>query len=396
MKLLGATLWLLLLLAAYWIGSNAAARIGPAAASTTSFEAALDHRDPLARSFQISRFLSGVEAQGIDDVAEAVEAEGHRFDRQEHRLLMAAWVPIDPDEAALWAFSRPGILRERAADAALEALGYSSAPRALFFLESMKDRNLSDSLHLSVVRGWARSDYRDELSDYLAAQPPSVYRQQALAALANEILKGGPDELIGWVDSIDAEPNSSFKRTAFQKAAHALAQRDPPRAASWVEEHLSRPYALRAPNVVARSWAEKDTGAAMSWLVSLPQESTQKDRVGPMFSQWLGRAPRSAENWIRAEPPSEARDPLIRIIIRSEFERRPAVAMEWAHLLHDPTVRKRVQISAGRSWYRKDPDTFMAWLPEGGLEQDVRDLILNAPMRQQFRSQDQPEREPTS
>jgi hypothetical protein len=26
---------------------------------------------------------------------------------------------------------------------------------------------------------------------------------------------------------------------------------------------------------------------------------------------------------------------------------------------------------------RKDPDAFMAWLPESGLEAQVRDLILN-------------------
>ena len=69
--------------------------------------------------------------------------------------------------------------------------------------------------------------------------------------------------------------------------------------------------------------------------------------------------------------------------------------MEWAHLLHDPTVRTRVQTSAGRSWYRKDPDAFTAWLPDSGLEKQVRDLILNTPMRHELRGADQLEREPT-
>ena len=393
MKPLAAIVWLLLLVGAYRFGAEAPERTEPESASGTSFEAALDHRHPLSRSFDISRSLLGVDVQGIGDVVEAVEAAGHWFSRQEHRLLMAAWVPIDPEEAVIWAFSRPGMLQERAAEAALEALGYFDPGRARPVLRSLEDHTLADFLHLPMVEGWARSDRRDELDEYLAAQPPSVYRQRATAALANEILKGGPDELIAWVDSIEADPENAFKRTAFQRAANALAQIDPVRAARWLDEHLGRPYAMRAPNVVARHWAETDPAAAMSWLVSLPEKSTEEDRTKRIFIRWLNRDAKSAESWVRAAAPSDAVDPLIRVIIRRDFDRRPALAMEWAHLLHDPGVRKRVQISAGGTWHRKDPDAFLAWLPDSGLEDPVRDLILNTPMGHRFRGPDALERE---
>lgn len=396
MKPLAATLWLLLLVVAYRLGADSPARTGPAATSRTSFEAALEHRDPLARSFGISRFLRGVDAQGIGDVVEAVEAAGHWFDRQEHRLLMAAWVLIAPDDAVFWALSRPGLLQDRATETVVEALGHSDLERALYVLDSIEDRSRADFLHLHMVQGWARSDRRDELVEYLAGQPPSVQRQRATTALANEILKGGPDELIEWAETIEADPRTAFKRTAFQRAANALAQLDPVRAARWLDEHLGRPYALRAPNVVAQRWAQTDPAAAMSWLVSLPEESTEEDRSKSMFAQWLSRDGKSAESWVRAEAPSEAVDPLIRVIIRRDFDGRPALAMEWAHLLHDPIARTRVQTSAGRSWYRKDPDAFLAWLPDSGLEKQVRDLILNTPMRHELRGADQLEREPTS
>jgi hypothetical protein len=395
MKLLGAILWLLLLVGAYGLGAEAPARTETVSTAGTSFEAALDHRDPLSRSFGISRFLRDLDAQGIGDVVEAVEAAGYWFDQQEHRLLMAAWVPIDPDEAVVWAFSRPGILQGRATETALEALGYSDPPRALHVLQSVEDRDEADFLHLNMVQGWARSDHRDELVEYLASQPRSVYRQRAAAALVNEILKGGPDELIEWVDTIEADPRNAFKRTVFQRAADALSQLDPARAARWLDEHLGRPYAFRSPNLVARHWAEKDPAAAMSWLVSLPKESSEEDRTKSMFAQWLNRDARSAESWVRAEAPSEVVDPLIRVIIRRDFSRRPEVAMEWAHLLHDPVVRTRVQTSAGRSWYRLDRDAFLAWLPDSGLEKQVRDLILNTPIRHELRGADPPEREPT-
>jgi len=395
MKPLAAILWLLLLGVAYRLGADSPARAVPGASSGVSFEAALDQRDPLSRSFAISRFLRGVDAQGIGDVVEAVEEAGYWFDQQEHRLLMAAWVRIDPDEAVLWALSRPGLLWDRAAAAALEALGYFDPERALYVLQSMEDRVGADFLHLAMVQGWARSGRRDELVEYLAGQPPSVYRQRATTALANEILKGGPDELIEWIDTIEADPSSGFKRTAFQRAANAMAQLEPVRAARWVDEHLGRPHALRAPNVVAQRWAEKDPAPAMSWLVSLPKGSTEEDRSERIFTEWLNRNRRAAESWVRAEAPSGRVDPLIRVIIRREFDERPAHAMEWADLLHDPVVRTRVQISAGRSWYRRDPDAILAWLPDSGLEKRVRDLILSTPVRHEFPGAGQLERGPT-
>ena len=393
MKLLGAILWLLLVVGAYRLGAESAARTKPVVTSTTSFEAALGHSDPLSRSFEISRSLRSVGVEDVGDVVEAVEAAGYWFDRQEHRLLMAAWVPIGSDDAITWAFSRSGMLQDRAEEAALEALGYSDPVRALYVLQSIEDHNRADFLHLHMVQGWARSDRKDELVEHLAGQPPSVYRQRAAAALANEILKGGPDELIEWVDTIEADPGNAFKRTAFQRAANALAQLDPVRAARWIDEHLGRAYAFRAPNLVARRWAEKDPAAAMSWLVSLPKESTEKDRTKRTFTDWLNRDAKPAESWVRSAAPSAAVDPLVRVIIRRDFDRRPALAMEWAHLLHDPIVRTRVQTSAGRSWYRRDRNAFLAWLPDSGLERQVRDLILNTPMRHPLGSADAPKRE---
>ncbi len=270
MKLLGGILWLLLLLGAYALGAGFPARTEPAVASTTSFEAALDHTNPLLRSFGISRSLRAMDAEGVDDVVAAVEAAGFWFDRQEYRLFMAAWVPIDPDEAVIWAFSRPGMLQDRASEAVLEALGYFNPSRALHVLQSIEDRDRADSLHILMAQGWARSDFRDGLAEHLVGQPASLYRQRATAALTNEILKDGPEALIAWVDTIEADPGNAFKRTAFQRAVNALAEIDPVRAARWVDEHLGRPYAKRAPNTVARRWAEEDPAAAMSWLVSLP------------------------------------------------------------------------------------------------------------------------------
>ncbi len=62
------------------------------------------------------------------------------------------------------------------------------------------------------------------------------------------------------------------------------------------------------------------------------------------------------------------------------------------HLVHDPVVRTRVQTLAGRAWFRRDHDAFMAWLPESGLENQVRDLIQNTPTRDELEAARQLER----
>ncbi len=72
MKLSGAILWLLLVVGAYGLGAEYSARTKPVATSTTSFEAALGHSDPLSRSFEISRSLRAVGVEDVGDVVEAV------------------------------------------------------------------------------------------------------------------------------------------------------------------------------------------------------------------------------------------------------------------------------------------------------------------------------------
>jgi len=378
-KLLAAALWPLLLAGAYWLGAKGPSEGEPASTSIVSFEAALDQRDPLLRSFEVSRFLRDLDAEGVDATLDVVEAAGFWFDHQEHRLLMAAWVPIAPVDAVDWAFERPGALKDRARSAALEALGFHDPTRAQYVLRSLDDPDLVDSLHLYMVEGWARADRREALSDYLADLPPSVPRQHATLALANAILKRGPDELIAWVDAIEADPSRPFKRVAFQKSANVLAQIDPVRASRWLDDHLGRPYALGAPKVVARHWAERDPAAALGWLVSLSGESSEADLTKALFSRWLKRDTKSAEAWVRAAVPSQQMDPLVRVIIGRSSSRDPSLAMDWAHFIHDPIVRRRVQTATGRAWLRRDRDAFMAWLPESGLESKVRDLILNTP-----------------
>lgn len=375
-KVLAALLWSLALMGAYGLGARHVAS-DPGRASVRSFERAMAERDPVRRSFEISRSLRDIDAAGITDVVRAVESAGFWFDPQEHQLLMAAWVQIDQTSPVDWAFARPGTLTWRARIAVVDALGFADPPRARWLISSLDLSDDTELLHLHMIQGWARSEHKDSLTRYIVNLPQGIPRQQATKALISEILKGGADELIAWVDAIPVDAERQFKRAAFQKAANAIARVAPTRAALWLDEHLGNRYAVGAPKVVAIRWLERDPPAAMDWLVTITEKTRGADLVKQSFSSWTKIDSEAAEQWALAASPAPGVDPAVRVLVRRYFDTRPAEAMEWAHRIHDPTTRTRVLASAGRSWLRADPEAFMTWLPESGLESQIRDLILN-------------------
>jgi hypothetical protein len=195
--------------------------------------------------------------------------------------------------------------------------------------------------------------------------------------LINEILKAGSDALIQWAEEIPVAAEQQFKRMTFQKAANAIAGDQPAKAAMWIDGHLGQSYAAGAPKAVALRWVERDPAAAMDWLVGLPEASEGGTLVKGTFKSWVDADIASAEEWALGAAPAAGVDPAVRVLVRAYFDPNPAKAMGWTHRIHTRQVRLRVQASAGRAWLRADRDAFMAWLPDSGLDDQVRDLILN-------------------
>ena len=379
MRRAGVVLWLSACSVAFAVGAwNPQTRSRPTAPEAT-LEEALGHRNPLVRSYELSRFFRDLDEGGIPDVLGTVEAASHWFDQQEHHLLMAAWIPLDPLAAVDWAFSRPGTLELRASVAVVEELGFHDPALAQSVVTSIEPEETREALHLHMVRGRARSTRKDELTEYLSELEPSFGRQHAIELLVNEILKDGPDAAVAWVDEVLASADDGFKRIAFQKTAKAIAHVEPAWAAQWIAGHRGRAYAARATRVVAEEWADRDPDSAMDWMISLPAGSERAQLVELRFKRWLRRDGRSAEAWARSAVPARGADPAVRVLVRRHFARQPALAMEWANRLQDPIVRRGVLISVGRSWLLEDRDALVAWLPESGLESGIRDGILNDP-----------------
>jgi len=376
-KIFAAIGWLLALVGAFELG----ARTGSGArswGSSGSLEDAVAIRHPIHRSFAISRSLRTLDTARLPETVRTVEDARFWFTEQDHYLLMDAWVPIAPDAATDWALARPRPLDRRAKAALADALGFHNPARATALIRSLGLSDEAEALHEHMVQGWARSEAHDSLASYIERLDPGRPRQRAIEALISEILKRGPDALIAWADAIPLDAERQWKRITFRKSVGAMARVDAPRTALWLDLHLGRRYAANSVKILALTWIQSDPAAAMDWLATLDEEYATKKLVKRCFSGWATRDKRAAEAWALDAPWTSTLDPVFRVVVRRHFDRDPAQAMRWAHRIRDRDTRLRILASTGRAWWRADPDAFMAWLPESGLDEQVRDVILNA------------------
>jgi hypothetical protein len=376
LKIVAAIAWLLALAGAYNVGAHTD-RGGSTWDGLHSLQEAIRARDPIRRSFEVSRSLRGLDARHLPEAIRTVEDAHFWFDQQEYYLLMYAWVRIEPVSAIDWAFDRPRPLAHRAQIALVDALGFYDQPRAGSVLRSLGVSGEAEILHEHMVTGWARSDARASLTEYIENMQQGTARQRAIKVFIHEILKGGPDALIAWTESIPIDAARQFKRATFQKSVNLMAGVEPRRAADLLEEHLGEPYANKSHRVLTLSWLKSDPAAAMDWLATLEGERALPEVVKKSFASWVEIDPVPAEAWALGAPPTSTLDPARRVLVRKYFNQEPARAMDWAHRIDDRMTRLRVQASAGRAWWRADPDAFLAWLPDSGLDTQVRDLILN-------------------
>ncbi len=375
-----AIAWVLSMTIAYALGKDfGSSPRGTLLPSTPpSMEEAIATHDPIQRALAIESILASSDAAGIEALLPAIEEARHWFGPDDHALLMDAWVPLDADAAIDWAFARPQPLDRRAKVALVSALGFHDPVMASVVVRSEGASQQAEGLHLHMIAGWARSDRRSALTEYIENLPQGRARQQATKTLSDEILESGPEALIEWSDAIPIDAARQFKRATFQKSVHALSREDPARAAEWLERHIDERYATNSAKVLMVRWLASDPAAAMSWLADFGTVPGEKDLPKTSFKSWMEIDPVAAEAWAREAPSARHLDSMYRVLVRRYFDEDPATALEWTHRIHDEMIRKRVQTAAGRAWWRKDPDAFMAWLPDGRLDNQVRDLILNA------------------
>jgi len=239
---------------------------------------------------------------------------------------------------------------------------------------------LRKELHPSWISGWARSEDTAGLTEYLFSQRAGSERSRSIGMLLAELMKEGPEAIVGWAKAVPVEAANRAKVTAFLTAGGALAQRDPSDAAAFYEAHQQFDYAQPALKTIARRWVDHhEPELLFEWLLSLPAGEGVADAVEAGFNRWWSSAPDDAGAWLRAAPLVEALDPALAVFARHLSRSSARRALGWADRIHDEPLRRRTITPLLRQWGREDPAAARAWMNAHDLPKELQREFLNSP-----------------
>jgi hypothetical protein len=384
-KPLIAALWVATLGAAWGLGHRFAAeslsraRVEIHGEMPARLSDALRDRDVLTRTYRLAEALQELDDRDIDAAVAVLEAQRLGVTEGEVRLFMLAWCRFDPAGAFAWADAWPGPWRSTLVRTAIFAWGVrdpEGAVQAFGGLETAR----REELRASLISGWARSDDRAGLTEFLFSRPAGPERSRYLGVLLAELLQDGPEAIRSWAEAVPVDAPHQARVTAFMTAGGALAQKDPSDATALIEAHQQFEYAQPALKPIARRWVDHhDPQGLFDWLLSLPANEGRAEAVEAGFSRWWSKAPQDAGAWLRAAPKSEALDPAVAVYARHLSRTSAEQAVEWAEGIHDEALRRRTLAPILRLWSREDPSAARAWMDGQHLPRELQQELLNPP-----------------
>jgi hypothetical protein len=110
--------------------------------------------------------------------------------------------------------------------------------------------------------------------------PSGTHRTSAAIAVMLAWAKQNPTEAKAWAEKIDDAALAAQVIPAF---ALGLAEKDPRQAADWLGTMSATQPNRQAMKEILDMWGQKDLGAALAWLDSLPPDSGAEELTGAVF-----------------------------------------------------------------------------------------------------------------
>jgi len=105
-----------------------------------------------------------------------------------------------------------------------------------------------------------------------------------------------------------------------------------------------------------------DPKAGLDWLANQPASSGKVGAMANSLVDWLAADSEAASAWLRAHPPTEERDSLVRAFSQVAQGLDPPRAFEWAATIIDPAIRSQSLDRMYENWQREDPEGAQSWL----------------------------------
>lgn len=233
-----------------------------------------------------------------------------------------------------------------------------------------------------------------------AAQAPAsgqaMNQEQILAALqALDSLADGPDkttkrhELVALYAALDPQATLDYVNALTGDERGQLqsfvlgewAGKDPAGAAAhfranFLTEANSIDDNRRSAGAIAKAWAGQDTGAAWSWVATLP-EDVRSQATGAVVAKMAENDPQAALHAVKSIASPAERAEAMSPLAEQWAQSAPVVAAAWVSGLRDPSEQNNAAAGLVSGWMLTSPKNASTWvsqLPAG----DTRDAAIAA------------------
>ncbi len=274
--------------------------------------------------------------------------------------------------------------RNRQLAAFIEEIARTDPQRALALAHTMEDWRLRAMLRNAALRGWAENSpdeaatwalnapenerreiveallqgaarHPDEavrVARHLCASDPALgtdYGQYTITALADQ---GAFDAAMRFSTEMGVEKHPFLLKSTFFQ----WARNQPERALAELEK-ISDPAARNLARTEAiAGWAWADARAVAEFAMQLPSGVDRSQMLAEALPLWVERDPQGASEWIaQAGRPADV-DAGVEAManLQSLITHQPALAIELAGSISDPTRRRDTLRSVFRQWAQND------------------------------------------
>jgi hypothetical protein len=335
----------------------AAAPAAPAAPSVASGEDSEDLLTQLRRKLALSNSPNDI-TTALTELAQSNPRQAIEFAERLGRTgtekltflsaVLRIWAEHDPQRAWDWSLQQghrlevPG--ETSLVATALEATAVSN-PRVV--LSSVKELLAKN----------------DETTGF-SSQEVSYFAIDALIKSGHiDLAQSAVDE---WLQTNAGEKigNAAIERLAVQ-----IAEKSPQQAATWLEKLPATEGRNFAAATLAASWASSDPKGAMTWASSLDANSGRLDAMQRAFNRWAESNRVEAANWLEKNEADPISDRLIYSFVSDSTlaHSNPKVAVQWAELINDETMRAQSVEQVAAAWGATDAAAAKKYIAESTL-----------------------------
>lgn len=145
-------------------------------------------------------------------------------------------------------------------------------------------------------------------------------------------------------------------------------------AAEWSTNIPKGPLQVTAVTRVAKEMADGDPARAYDWANSLPNSSSKFHAIGATFEKWAVHDAEEGARQLANLPENHRPSATYGFASRLAYI-DPEAGIEWANTITVEKTRVNALIDTGRTYYKKDREGALNWLPNSGLTPEQQQKI---------------------